>query len=259
MGRKESNQTSKVTSNINCIVAHRPDKHYLSHGMCLYQVIMTLHFFEYRRRWRWIDESTRKSSSKIESVGQIINRIPGSRCQQAFSKPWHVNLTPSILYKHDKLWLQAIHCFSWKNQNFSLFLLWNLKWQFIILNRFLALYWYVHQRRTLYLCVGTLYGWGLESRVPGTHKIHWVTKAHEDSVLTELWVVYVKNKQPLKINNILTQECWMELPILIKWKSPLSILWVPVMFFISIFISGWNEIKSVFLEEKLSINRKLSL
>ena len=33
-----------VTSHSNCIVARWPDKRCLSHGMCLYQVIMTLHF-----------------------------------------------------------------------------------------------------------------------------------------------------------------------------------------------------------------------
>ena len=33
-----------ATSPINFIVARWPDKHCLSHGMCLYQVKMTLHF-----------------------------------------------------------------------------------------------------------------------------------------------------------------------------------------------------------------------
>ena len=33
-----------VTSHINCMVACRPDKHWLSQGICLYQVMMTLHF-----------------------------------------------------------------------------------------------------------------------------------------------------------------------------------------------------------------------
>ena len=34
-----------ILSAINCIIAHRPYKHCLSHGMYLYQVNMTLHFF----------------------------------------------------------------------------------------------------------------------------------------------------------------------------------------------------------------------
>ena len=33
-----------VTSHINCIVAQCHDERCLSHGMCLYQLIMTLHF-----------------------------------------------------------------------------------------------------------------------------------------------------------------------------------------------------------------------
>ena len=33
-----------ATSPINCIIAPWPDKHCLSHGMCLYQVMLTLHF-----------------------------------------------------------------------------------------------------------------------------------------------------------------------------------------------------------------------
>ena len=33
-----------VTAHSNCIVTSWPDKCCLSHGMCLYQVIMTLHF-----------------------------------------------------------------------------------------------------------------------------------------------------------------------------------------------------------------------
>ena len=37
-------QPLSLTSHINCIAA-QPDKHCLSHGMCLYQVMMMLHFF----------------------------------------------------------------------------------------------------------------------------------------------------------------------------------------------------------------------
>ena len=33
-----------VTSHITCIAAQWPDKRWLSHDMCLYQVMMTLHF-----------------------------------------------------------------------------------------------------------------------------------------------------------------------------------------------------------------------
>ena len=38
------NSYLSVTSHINCIVAHRPDKRCLSHGMPLYQFMVTLHF-----------------------------------------------------------------------------------------------------------------------------------------------------------------------------------------------------------------------
>ena len=36
-----------VIFHINCIVARWYDKRWLSHGMCLYQVLITLHFFNY--------------------------------------------------------------------------------------------------------------------------------------------------------------------------------------------------------------------
>ena len=35
-----------IFSHINGIVTHWPDKRWLSHGMCLYQVIMTFQLFE---------------------------------------------------------------------------------------------------------------------------------------------------------------------------------------------------------------------
>ena len=35
---------SYLASHISCIVARGPDKCWLSHGMCLYQVMVTLHF-----------------------------------------------------------------------------------------------------------------------------------------------------------------------------------------------------------------------
>ena len=60
-----------------------PDKRCLSAGMCLYQVIMTLHFLNDVANDA---ESTQKlknyviiDSLKSESVGKLISRIPGSR------------------------------------------------------------------------------------------------------------------------------------------------------------------------------------
>ena len=57
-----------------------PDKHFLSHRMCHYQFMMTLHFLndvandtestqkQKIRRKRWM---------KSETMGKLINRIPG--------------------------------------------------------------------------------------------------------------------------------------------------------------------------------------
>ena len=60
-----------------------PDKRYLSHGMCLYQVMMTLQFLN---AVAYDAESTQKiennviiPSLKSETMGKLINRIPGSR------------------------------------------------------------------------------------------------------------------------------------------------------------------------------------
>ena len=60
-----------------------PDKRCLSYGMCLYQVMVTLHFLNDIANDA---ESTQKSknyvtinSLKSETMGKLINRIPGSR------------------------------------------------------------------------------------------------------------------------------------------------------------------------------------
>ena len=39
-----SNEHLSFISHINCIVAHWLDKRWLSHDICLYQVMMTLYF-----------------------------------------------------------------------------------------------------------------------------------------------------------------------------------------------------------------------
>ena len=92
-----------VTTNINCIVARC-----LSHGMCLYQVMMTLHFLNDVANDA---ESTQKienyviiGSLKRETIGNLITRIPGSRLLmsslsgsalrthvESLGKPRHVN------------------------------------------------------------------------------------------------------------------------------------------------------------------------
>ena len=58
-----------------------PDKHGLSHGMCLYQVMVTLHFLNDVANDA---ESTKKiqnyviiASLKSETIGKLIKRIPG--------------------------------------------------------------------------------------------------------------------------------------------------------------------------------------
>ena len=57
-----------------------PDKHSLSHGMCLYQVMMMLHFFNDVANDA---EPTKKENYviiailKSETMGKLINRIPG--------------------------------------------------------------------------------------------------------------------------------------------------------------------------------------
>ena len=60
-----------------------PDKRCLSHGMCLYQVMMTLHFLN---DVAYDAESTKNrknyviiASLKSETTGKLINRLPGSK------------------------------------------------------------------------------------------------------------------------------------------------------------------------------------
>ena len=60
-----------------------PDKHCLSHSVCLYQVMMTLHFLNYVPNDA---ESTKKiknyviiASLKSETMGNLVNRIPSAR------------------------------------------------------------------------------------------------------------------------------------------------------------------------------------
>ena len=59
-----------------------PDKHYLYNGMCLYQVIMTLHFLN---KVANDAESTNNenyviiTSLKSETMGKLMNRIPALR------------------------------------------------------------------------------------------------------------------------------------------------------------------------------------
>ena len=72
-----------VTSHINCILhfCTLPDKHCQSHGMCLYQVMIKLHFL---KDVTYHAESTKKienyviiASLKSEINCKLINRIPG--------------------------------------------------------------------------------------------------------------------------------------------------------------------------------------
>ena len=58
-----------------------PDKHCLSHGMCLYQVMLTLHFLMTHIT---LNQSKNRNLShnsylKSETMGKLINRIPGLR------------------------------------------------------------------------------------------------------------------------------------------------------------------------------------
>ena len=60
-----------------------PDKHCLSHGMCLKQVMMTLHFLYDIANDA---ESTQKSIitsywlvRRVNQLGKLINRMPGSQ------------------------------------------------------------------------------------------------------------------------------------------------------------------------------------
>ena len=53
-----------------------PDKRCLYHGMCLYQVMMTLLFMNYIAK---IENYVIIASLKSEIMGKLINRIPGSR------------------------------------------------------------------------------------------------------------------------------------------------------------------------------------
>ena len=59
-----------------------PYKHCLSHGMCLYQVMMTLHFLNdvtYDAESTQIENYVIIACLKNETMSKLINRIPGSR------------------------------------------------------------------------------------------------------------------------------------------------------------------------------------
>ena len=58
-----------------------PDKRCLSHGMYLYQVMMTLHFLNdvaYDTEFTKIENYVIIASLKSETMGKLINRIPCS-------------------------------------------------------------------------------------------------------------------------------------------------------------------------------------
>ena len=57
MGRKESNQTNKTNYTLS-------DKHGLSHGMCIYQVMMTLHFLN--------DAESTQKYIKLRNISKIL-------------------------------------------------------------------------------------------------------------------------------------------------------------------------------------------
>ena len=59
-----------------------PDKLCLSHGRCLYQAMMTLHFLNNvanDAELIQIENYAIIASLKSETMGKLINRIPGSR------------------------------------------------------------------------------------------------------------------------------------------------------------------------------------
>ena len=59
-----------------------PDQRCLSHGMCLYQVMITLHILNdvaYDAESTKIENYLIIASFKSETMGKLINRIPGSR------------------------------------------------------------------------------------------------------------------------------------------------------------------------------------
>ena len=53
-----------------------PDKHCLSHGMCLYQVMLMLHFLMMLNQPK-NRTLTHNCYLKSETMGKLINRIPG--------------------------------------------------------------------------------------------------------------------------------------------------------------------------------------
>ena len=58
-----------------------PDQRCLSHGMCLYQVMITLHILNdvaYDAESTKIENYLIIASFKSETMGKLINRIPGS-------------------------------------------------------------------------------------------------------------------------------------------------------------------------------------
>ena len=56
-----------------------PTKHGLSHGMCLYQVMMTLHFLnDVANDAEQIKNYVIITSLRSETMGKLINRIPDS-------------------------------------------------------------------------------------------------------------------------------------------------------------------------------------
>ena len=66
-----------------------PDKHCLSHDICLYRVIMTLHFLndaanDTKSTQNLISMSL--SRLKIETMGKLLKRIPGWRLESKFTR-----------------------------------------------------------------------------------------------------------------------------------------------------------------------------
>ena len=114
-----------ATSHINCIVA----RFLINVG---YQVMMTLHFLNDVANTK-IENYVKIASSKSETMGKLINRIPGSRllisslpgsalrtlvdiarqasrCQQVLSKPCLVNLISKDTHLVFSIYLQALRC-----------------------------------------------------------------------------------------------------------------------------------------------------
>ena len=123
----------------NCIVAHCLIKRCLSQGTCLYQVMKTLHFLNDFAKWCCINKKIKNyviiPGLKSQTIGKLINRIPGlrllisslpgsalRRLVKSLSKPCDVNKRSQSLDMPWSVDITTESLIQWLILSFSLFL-----------------------------------------------------------------------------------------------------------------------------------------